>query len=100
MRKQLFAGLALVSIAAFGPAASADSLTSTVKRVYVSNTALALHFTSHPAGCPWGIIASDQDPAYDRWISLAMQAYASQTSVTIDYTLATCKLTSFAIGTP
>ena len=97
---KILAGIALLLALSIGPAAGAATVTSTMKRVYVSNDALAIHLTAHPAGCPWGIIASEQDSAYDRWISLAMLAFAEQPSVTVDYDAATCKLTALAVGTP
>jgi len=80
--------------------AATTQQTTTIKRVYVSNAALSLVIAAHPAGCPYGIVASDQDPAYDRWISIAMLAFEHQYSSVVEYDPATCKLASLAISTP
>jgi hypothetical protein len=80
--------------------ALAASQTSTIRRVYVSNAALSITIANHPSGCPWGIVASDQDPAYDRWISLAMLAFQNQTTTVVEYDAASCKLQSLALTAP
>jgi len=97
MVKTLAATTLLLALS-IGQTASAAEVESTVKRVYVSNQALSIHVDSHPSGCPWGIIATEHDAAYDRWISLAMLAYKEQAPVRIEYE-ANCHLTSIAIGT-
>jgi hypothetical protein len=96
MVKILASVLMLAALSVAAPA-SAASQTSTLERVYVSNQALSIHVDSHPAGCPWGIIATEQDAAYDRWISLAMLAYRDGTPVTVEYDATTCKLNSLAL---
>lgn len=91
-----FAALTFTATAA----AATTSLTTTIKRVYVSNAALSIVVANHPAGCPYGIVASDQDAAYDRWISLAMLAFQNQHTAVVEYDPATCKLASLALSTP
>jgi hypothetical protein len=66
----------------------------------VSNAALSIVVANPPGGCPWGIVASDQDPAYDRWISIAMLAFQNQYTTAVEYDPATCKLASLAISRP
>src|SRR5262245_36357196 len=91
---------ALALAASIGSADAATTyLTSTVKRVYVSNAALSIVVANHPSGCPYGIVATEQDAAYDRWISLAMQAFQSQVTTVVEYDPTTCKLASLAIST-
>jgi hypothetical protein len=92
--------LTLVAVLASSTALAATThQTTTIKRVYVSNAALSIVVASPPAGCPYGILASDQDPAYDRWISIAMLAFQNQYSTVVEYDPATCKLASLAIST-
>ena len=96
--------IAALTLAAVMTASTAFAATTnqntTIKRVYVSNAALSIVVASHPGGCPYGIVATDQDPAYDRWISIAMLAFQHQYTTAVEYDAATCKLASLAISRP
>jgi hypothetical protein len=89
----------LISVAlGLGVPAGAASVSSTVKRVYVNATALSVHLVAHPGECAWGLLSAAEDSAYDRWISLAMMAYANTLPVTVEYDSASCRIISFAVG--
>jgi hypothetical protein len=90
-------GVLILGIASDSHAAS-TSITNKLTRVYVSNSALSILVVGNPASCPYGIVASDQDPAYDRWISLAMLSFQNQYTTVVEFDSTTCKLISLAIS--
>jgi hypothetical protein len=89
-------GLLVLGIAADSRASS--SITNKLTRVYVSNSALSIVVVGNPSSCPYGIVATDQDPAYDRWISLAMLSFENQYTAVVEYDASSCKLLSLAIS--
>ena len=90
-------GLLILGIASASHAAS-SSITNKLTRVYVSNNALSIVVVGNPSSCPYGIVATDQDPAYDRWISLAMLSFANQYTTAVEYDASSCKLLSLAVS--
>jgi len=97
--------LAVLASLFFASSVSAGTITTpvtTVRRIYVDNTFLSLHVQAHPALCPWGLLSSEGDAAFDRWISLLMMAYNQNKPVTVGYgdTAPTqCKIITVAVGT-
>jgi len=101
MKVKILALVLLLSLAVASVASAATThVLTTLKRVYVSNAALSLLLDDHPSQCIWGVVASEQDAAYDRWISLAMLAYRDGSPITVEYDPATCKLNSLALESP
>jgi hypothetical protein len=89
----------MLGIAADSRAASA-AISNRITRVYVSNSALSIVAVGNPSSCPYGIVATDQDAAYDRWISLAMLAFQNQYTAAVEYDPSSCKLRSLAVSRP